>query len=140
MRYEKMFREIDGDEGRTSSMLKEYAQILDRLDKSLTQEHLYSTYSYLLDYVSQIAEYMLRNTTHLKERVGDFMGGKLLTTRTDEILNKGREEGRQEGRQEGRNIEKSDTVFRLYRQSLPISVIAAGVGLDEAAVRQIIGI
>ncbi len=131
MRYEKMFQEIDGDKDKTDRMLREYAQILDRLDEFLAREHLYSIYSYLLDYISQIAGYMLRNTEYLKERVGDFMGGKILTTRTDEILNKGMEQGR--------NIEKSDTVLRLHKQNLPISIIAAGVGMDEDAVRKIIG-
>lgn len=83
---------------------------------------------------------MMRDTGYLEERVGDFMGGKILITRTDEILNKGREEGMEKGMEKGRLIEKTDTIHRLYKQKLPIHVIAAGVGMDEATVKQIIGI
>lgn len=52
----------------------------------------------------------------IKERLGDVMGGRILTLRSEEL----RQEGRTEGRTEGRNEEKRKIAVRMQASGMPV--------------------
>ena len=52
----------------------------------------------------------------IKERLGDVMGGRILTLRSEEL----RQEGRTEGRTEGRNEEKHKIAVRMQASGMPV--------------------
>lgn len=67
----------------------------------------------------------------IKERLGDVMGGKILTLKSEELRQEGRTEGRTEGRAEGRtegrNEEKRKIAVRMQASGMPVGQIAAFV-------------
>ena len=58
---------------------------------------------HLLDWTKRVLDKLTVNYKNVTKGVDDLMGGYILHTRTDEILDRGRSEGRAEGRTEGRN-------------------------------------
>lgn len=60
----------------------------------------------------------------IKERLGDVMGGKILTLKSEELRQEGRTEGRTEGRAEGRtegrNEEKRKIAVRMQASGMPV--------------------
>ena len=70
MRYEKKLPGIGKDEAKIREFLKEYQEIMDHLSNESSPE----VYSYMLDFISKVAEHVLRKESRLKERMGDFMG------------------------------------------------------------------
>ena len=105
MRYEKEFPDMEEDEERIGKLLGEYGEIMDRLHEESRPE----IYSYMLDFISRIAEYVLRKESRLKERMREFMGGQVIRTRTDEIIEQGLRQGLEQGLEQGRQEERKNT-------------------------------
>ena len=55
---------------------------------------------HLLDWAKRVLDKLTVNYENVKKEVDDFMGGYILHTRTDDILDQGRDEGRKEERRE----------------------------------------
>lgn len=77
----------------------------------------------MIELISEIAEYVIPDDNPIRERLGDVMGGRILTLRSEEL----RQEGRTEGRTEGRAEEKRNIAVRMQESGMPIGQIAAFV-------------
>ena len=60
--------------------------------------------NHLIDWMKRVLDKLTVNYSSVTKGVDDLMGGYILHTRTDDILDQGRAEGRAEGRVEGQNL------------------------------------
>ena len=134
MRYEKKLPGIGKDEAKIREFLKEYQEIMDHLSNESSPE----VYSYMLDFISKVAEHVRRKESRLKERMGDFMGGQVIRTRTDDIIEQGIKQGIKQGMKQGLMEEKKDTAVRMASLGILIPVIALAVDLPEETVEKIL--
>ena len=122
MRYEKRLPGIGRDEAKIRELLQEYQEIMDHLNSESSPE----VYSYMLDFISRIAEHVLRKERMLKERMDDFMGGQIIRTRTDDIIELGIKQG----------IRKTAERM-LHSGNLSHKEIASFTGLTEEDIQEI---
>ena len=70
--------------------------------------------------------------------MGDFMGGQVIRTRTDDIIEQGIKQGIKQGMKQGLMEEKKDTAVRMASLGILIPVIALAVDLPEETVEKIL--
>ncbi|MBR1854519.1 MAG: hypothetical protein IJ794_15495 [Lachnospiraceae bacterium] len=94
MRYEHDMAEIASDDSRKDALLKEYEDILERLEETMADEP--DMFQDLLQLMRKVADYQLSPYFDLREEVGAVMGGKVLPLPSD-ALREARAEGMQQG-------------------------------------------
>lgn len=93
-----------------------YLDILKRLNILVENGVLTSfTKEVLRDLTKQVANGLAKNYEHVKEGIGDIMGGNVLDLEAIRIRNEGRNEGWNEGRNEGRK--ESNKKIILIKQA-----------------------
>ena len=84
LRYEKELPAIEDDEERVSALLTEYQRINLSLWQTL-EENRSDVYNDLIDLIRKIAEYVLKKSEKLQERMDAVMGGKILELASERI-------------------------------------------------------
>ena len=84
LRYEKELPAIEDDEERVSALLAEYRRINLSLWQTL-EENRSAVYNDLIDLIRKIAEYVLKKSEKLQERMDAVMGGKILELASERI-------------------------------------------------------
>lgn len=102
LRYEHFLKTKGTDPTKTQKLLDEYIKINDKLAK-LSEDHVnMNLYIDLMTLINDIADYIIPEDNPIKERMSDIMGGKILTLKSEELLERGRSEGKIEGKIEGK--------------------------------------
>ena len=108
--YESRLDEINKSEEKTGSLIKMYEGIFDRLKNELEDSNLSDlSYSVIIRTTHSVAYKLTMNRETVQEKVGVFMGGKVLDLPEIRIYHQGKAEGRVEGRAEGRAEEQINT-------------------------------
>ena len=148
MRYEKQFPRMEADAELRARFLKEVAEMADRLESAVSPEEKAVVYPDLVQLITDIAEYELRQYQSTLEGVKDIMGGRILPLPSDPIrkarkegleegIEKGIEKGLEKGREEERraHMDTMNTIFRnLYDRGDTVSMIAKVTGQTVEAV------
>lgn len=89
--YEHNFKTYDSDNVKLQELSKVYEEILGRLNQCV-KEHKITEYTKhtIIDMSKKVLEQIAAKYSHVKERVGDLMGGKILNYEAKDILNAGR--------------------------------------------------
>ncbi len=97
MRYEKSLDELDKNMKLQQAFYEDVKRIATNLESKIREGISTEYISYIWDYTKQIAGYILNNKPVIRKGVDEIMGGEILHTWTDDILELGREKGREEG-------------------------------------------
>ena len=108
LRYENFFKSNSADVRKTERFILELKEMCSLLGKGTVNE---STYVDLLGLIKEILMYIIPSGNHLKGKVDDIMGGKVLELESERLRREGRAEGRTEGRAEGRAEEIFQSVL-----------------------------
>lgn len=102
--YEKDFALYESKEEKLEELQTIYQNILQHLNK-LEQEGKLDTYSKqtIVDMSKNVIQFLASKQEHVKEGLGDVMGGKILDHEAKDILNQGKALGRSEGIELGRS-------------------------------------
>lgn len=130
MRYENQANKLETDQQALNTLLIEYEDIVRLLGETIPSGHS-ELYADLCGLIVRIADYIFRNCENVRKGLGDVMGGKVLTLRSEEL----RAEGRAEGRNEGRAEKTVKVVINMVRQGIDDAVIAniAEISMAEVA-------
>ena len=83
---------------------------------------------HLLDWTQRVFDKLTVNYKNVTKGVDDLMGGYILHTRTDDILDKGRSEGREQGigigRKQGREQRDREKIEVMLRKGLKPEEVA----------------
>lgn len=123
LRYEHFLKTSGKNKKKTRQLLEDYAELNRRLAEYSAGQERAHLYVDMIELISEIAEYVIPDDNPIRERLGDVMGGRILTLRSEEL----RQEGRTEGRTEGRAEEKRNIAVRMQESGMPIGQIAAFV-------------
>ena len=93
MRYEKNLKEISQNSEKLVSLLKEYEEIRTGLEKELIQSNQSVLYTDLINLITKIADYILRDDEKLQKGVDKIMGGQILELESERLLKMGKAEG-----------------------------------------------
>ncbi len=119
VRYEHFLKTSGKNKKKTRQLLEDYAELNRRLAEYSAGQERAHLYVDMIELISEIAEYVIPDDNPIRERLGDVMGGRILTLRSEEL--------RQEGRTEGRAEEKRNIAVRMQESGMPIGQIAAFV-------------
>ena len=92
---------------------------------------------HLLDWTQRVFDKLTVNYKNVTKGVDDLMGGYILHTRTDDILDKGRSEGREQGIGIGREQEQRDIIERMLRKGKSPEAIADFCDYPLALVKEV---
>ena len=132
LRYEHFLKSNKVNEKKIQKLLNDYALIRERLNQIIEKNEQGTFYFDLIKLINQVADYIIPSDNPVKERLGNVMGGKVLTLWSEELRNEGRvegrvegrAEGRVEGRAEGRTAERHALCCKLHQRGMNISDIA----------------
>ena len=121
--YDNRFKDMN------ESGIEELKDALDGINNRLVDmvvsgEINETQHSHLIDWMKRVLEKLTINYSNVMKEVNEIMGGYILHTRTDDILDQGRAEGREEGRAEGTDNTIISTIKNLMK-NLHISATQA---------------
>lgn len=100
LRYEDRIGEIAESPEETRRLAEEYERLRERMREELSGKDKADCYVRLAELVKRITDYVLREKEEVRERVGEVMGGQVIETEADRLLERGREEGLLDARRE----------------------------------------
>ena len=106
LRYERPLKCMSDEQSLLEQMTGDLEKILTFLENNIAEEKQI----YLFYCTKHILDYMLRDYQVFNERLGEIMGGRVLTFPIDRQLEQSRREGRREGRSEGRRQGRCETL------------------------------
>lgn len=129
--YEKEFSGINDDERRIQNMVDMYREIVDRLYTEVEKKQLSErSRNVIIKLTHKVIYKLLMKHERIQEKVGDFMGGKVLDL--PEIVGyregkaegraEGKAEGRAEGEEERRKLQSENELLRLLLEKNGIKV------------------
>ena len=125
--YEKEFSGINDDERRIQNMVDMYREIVDRLYTEVEKKQLSErSRNVIIKLTHKVIYKLLMKHERIQEKVGDFMGGKVLDL--PEIVGyrerkaEGRAEGRAEGEEERRKLQSENELLRSLLEKNGIKV------------------
>jgi len=106
------------------SLLQEYGEIQNRLEKVLYGKDKSALYADLVGLIIKISDYILESEEAVMKGVSEVMGGKVLELESERLLRIGKAEGmvegeakgKAEGKAEGMQQERIDAVQRMIRK------------------------
>lgn len=135
--FESQLAEIESSEEKTEELLREYAKIVQRLEKLSESGSLDAFDERTIREMSvRVLAKIAEKYEQLQKEVSAVMVGKVLDYEAKRILDRGREEGREEGRAEARK-EGIAAVVDIYRHEMNMNddeitrKIAQRFNLDE---------
>ena len=132
--HEKSFSEYNNNEQKLAELMKEYQEILERLDK-LEQQEVIGAFDKrtIIDLSGDVINKIAQKYKNVQKGVGGMMRGALIETSARTILNQGISQGISQNQRE--------TVLRmLKRGKLTVEEIAEDTGLSVAEVKQLVGL
>ena len=131
MRYQKEFAKIEKSKERFDSFIKEVESIRKRLARETVKKDKALLYEDLIDLMTDISDYLLKNQEKLRKEVKKTMGGEVLELRSEKLIKKAKREGRVEGRIEGQREGKREGTLNTL-----IGLVCDGlITVKEGAVR-----
>ena len=100
MRYENILQSMDVDSKQAKALLNDLYSIISKLEHTLVDDEHIAVFLDLADWITTISDYLLKKQPKLRKEVQRIMGGKILQTRSEQLLRKGRKYGKAEGIQE----------------------------------------
>ena len=137
--YEQDMEAYEKDSEKLSELLSVYEDIMERLD-TYAKEHHINEYEkrMLIDMSKKVLEHLTKKYSHVKEKVGSIMGGKILDYEAKDILNQGREEGREEGRAVGRVDKLKEQVAKKLQRGDSVEKIADDLMEEISVIERIV--
>ena len=100
--YEGDLEEMDKDIGRINELHKVLDDVNHRLDAMVTNgDIIESQKQHLIDWIQRVFDKLTVKYENVRKGVDEIMGGYILHTRTDDILDQGRKQGIEQGRKQG---------------------------------------
>ena len=93
MRYEKKRPDSSQNPEVLEQLLSEYASIMNFLNQEFMVQGRERTYRDLIALIERISDYIFADNETVKERLGDFMRGKLLELPSEKLIKQGMEQG-----------------------------------------------
>lgn len=93
MRYEKKRPDSSQNPEVLEQLLSEYASIMNFLNQEFMVQGHERTYRDLIALIERISDYIFVDNETVKERLGDFMRGKLLELPSEKLIKQGMEQG-----------------------------------------------
>lgn len=115
LRYEKNLPTNNkADEEKLQALLDEYSDICQQLEETLGVMGQSELYSDLIDLIQRISNHVIKSK-HVKKKVGDMMGGKVLELKSERDRRLGREEGIEEGITQGITQGGNEMVYAIVQ-------------------------
>ena len=116
----------------------ELRDTLDEINARLTEkvqsgEMDESQKNHLIDWMQRVLQKLTVKYKNVSREVDEVMGGYILHTRTDDILDAGRAEGRTEGRTEGRELD----AIEMLKDDMPEDKIAKYTQLTIERIKEL---
>ena len=127
LRYEHFLKTKGKNKKKIQQLLADYTEINQMLARYSDEQERSQLYVDMIRLIHDIADHVIPGDNPIRERLGDVMGGRILTLRSEELLQEGLTKGRTEGRTEGRIEEKRNIAGRMQEAGMPIGQIAAFV-------------
>ena len=96
LRYEHFLKSNKVNEKKIQKLLNDYALIRERLNQIIEKNEQGTFYFDLIKLINQVADYIIPSDNPVKERLGNVMGGKVLTLWSEELLEAGETQGKLE--------------------------------------------
>ncbi len=117
--YEKNLGEIDTDEKRMQDLLKEYNEIVEKLDYLVETGNLFSRSRYvIIQMIKRVADKLAMKHNNVKQKVGGLMGGQVIDLDIFQAEDKAEERGKAIGEARGKTI-GADMLASLLRILVP---------------------
>ena len=115
--FEKDLKHIEADEARVNSLAEFYNKIVERLTKDRESDHLSAlSFGVIICMAEKVFNKLAHKHETVREKVGVFMGGKVLDIPIIRAYHQGKDEGRAEGIFEGRNEGREEVIADLIRR------------------------
>ena len=126
------FEEYEQQPERIVEIQNDFYDIVDRLEKLVNRGEISETdRQHLIDWSLRVFEKLTINYQNVGKGVDEFMGGYVLHTRTDDILEQGRKQGIEQGIEQGR-----EQGIDLGRTQIALEMVRDGeITIDIAAKR-----
>lgn len=140
--YEEQFEEYEADAGKLQGLRREYAGIVERLEKLCAEgnisEYMKCT---LMDMSKRVIENIAARYAKVKKGVTSIMGGKVLEYEAKTILQDGIREGKLAGMREGKLVGMREGKIEGYVEMvrdglLSLPEAAARLGMDEEELKK----
>lgn len=89
IRYQNQYNDIEDDNEKYESFIKEYEEINSRLGETTVKDEKNTIYSDLTKLIVKIADYMLSQSEKLKKGVDEAMGGQVLELESERLMRVG---------------------------------------------------
>lgn len=123
--YEKDFDLYESSEEKLADLQRIYETILERLAKQEQRGKIDSfTKQTIVAMSKNVIQSLTKKQKHVKERLGDIMGGKILNYEAKDILNKGKAIGIEEGMNKGREQSLLSLIQKKLAKGKSIEQIA----------------
>ena len=127
--YENELEEMDKDADKINDLHKVLDDVNHRLDEMVTNgDILESNKHHLIDWTQRVFDKLTVRYENVQKGVDEIMGGYILHTRTDDIIEQGIEQGISQGHRED--------AIRMSEDGLPPEKIAQYVGEDVSTVKE----